>query len=219
MHGVLPEKRSQHSHHHYSIFVHLLCYWSAAFPSKWIHAQLHLFNCQKSFIHDYTSHVSYSRFWNPGHFACGIRNSGLWNPNFSSRNSESPNPSSSDKESTIQYLESGNPMLSWITLHGTRLRNWATSAKILVPIHGFLRSSIVQTLWRAIYGRSTSMGKLLVEISVGYPIACSRRSDSGERCEVKRSAKKIKAREGSPSTFYRYLYFAPLSTIWTLGTG
>ena len=27
-------------------------------------------------------------------------------------------------------------------------------------------------------------------------IACSRRSDSGERCEVKRSAKKIKAREG-----------------------
>ena len=29
----------------------------------------------------------------------------------------------------------------------------------------------------------------------GY-IACSRRSDSGERCEVKRSAKKIKAREG-----------------------
>ena len=60
-------------------------------------------------------------------------------------------------------------MLSWITLHGTRLRNWATSAKILVPIHGFLRSSIVQTLWRAIYGRSTSMGKLLVEISVGYP--------------------------------------------------
>ena len=59
-------------------------------------------------------------------------------------------------------------------------------------------------------------------------VACSRRSDSGERCEVKRSAKKIKAREGerwghlspqSPSTFYRYLYFAPLSTIWTLGTG
>ena len=41
------------------------------------------------------------------------------------------------------------------------------------------------------------MGKLLVEISVGYPIACSRRSDSGERCEVKRSAKKIKAREGA----------------------
>ena len=27
-------------------------------------------------------------------------------------------------------------------------------------------------------------------------LACSRRSDSGERCEVKRSAKKIKAREG-----------------------
>ena len=42
-----------------------------------------------------------------------------------------------------------------------------------------------------------------------FEVACSRRSDSGERCEVKRS----------PSTFYRYLYFAPLSTIWTLGTG
>ena len=28
-----------------------------------------------------------------------------------------------------------------------------------------------------------------------YRLACSRRSDSGEQCEVKRSAKKIKARE------------------------
>ena len=31
--------------------------------------------------------------------------------------------------------------------------------------------------------------------TVGRSVACSRRSDSGERCEVKRSAKKIKARE------------------------
>ena len=31
--------------------------------------------------------------------------------------------------------------------------------------------------------------------SVGRSVACSRRSDSGERCEVKRSAKKLKARE------------------------
>ena len=36
-------------------------------------------------------------------------------------------------------------------------------------------------------------------------LACSRCSDSGERCEVKRSA--------SASTFHRFLYFAPLSTI------
>ena len=63
-------------------------------------------------------------------------------------------------------------------------------------------------------------------------IACSRRSDSGERCEVK-GARKNKSegggevREGgfphlspqSPSTFHRFLYFAPLSTIWTLWTG
>ena len=31
--------------------------------------------------------------------------------------------------------------------------------------------------------------------TVGRSVACSRRSDSGERCEVKRSTKKIKARE------------------------
>ena len=31
--------------------------------------------------------------------------------------------------------------------------------------------------------------------SVGRSVACSRRSDNGERCEVKRSTKKIKARE------------------------
>ena len=59
-------------------------------------------------------------------------------------------------------------------------------------------------------------------------IACSRPSDSGERCEVKRSAKNKSEGGGevfphlspqSPSTFHRFLYFAPLSTIWTLGTG
>ena len=59
-------------------------------------------------------------------------------------------------------------------------------------------------------------------------IACSRPSDSGERCEVKRSAKNKSERGGevfpypspqSPSTFHRFLYIAPLSTIWTLGTG
>ena len=53
-------------------------------------------------------------------------------------------------------------------------------------------------------------------------IACSRRSDSGERCEVKRSAKNKSEGGGevfphlspqSPSTFHRFLYFAPLSTI------
>ena len=56
-------------------------------------------------------------------------------------------------------------------------------------------------------------------------IACSRRSDSGERCEVK-GARKNKSegggevREGTPhlspqppSTFHPFLYFAPLSTI------
>ena len=31
--------------------------------------------------------------------------------------------------------------------------------------------------------------------TVGRSVACSRRSDRGERCEVKRSTKKIKARE------------------------
>ena len=45
----------------------------------------------------------------------------------------------------------------------------------------------------------------------------------------KKEREKIKAREGerwerhlspqSPSTFHRFLYSAPLSTIWTLGTG
>ena len=59
-------------------------------------------------------------------------------------------------------------------------------------------------------------------------IACSRPSDSGERCEVKRRAKNKSEGGGevfpypspqSPSTFHRFLYIAPLSTIWTLGTG
>ena len=43
-------------------------------------------------------------------FACGILNPGLWNPEYSSRNPESreiPSPSSTDKDSRIQYLESG----------------------------------------------------------------------------------------------------------------
>ena len=38
------------------------------------------------------------------------------------------------------------------------------------------------------------MGMPVVQ-TVGRSVACSRRSDSGERCEVKRSTKKIKARE------------------------
>ena len=52
----------------------------------------------------------------------------------------------------------------------------------------------------------------------------SRRSDSGERCEVKRrKARKNKRFQHlspqSPSTFHRFFSFAPLSTIWTLETG
>ena len=43
-----------------------------------------------------------------------------------------------------------------------------------------------------------------------HNLACSRRSDSGEWCEVKRSAK---LSPQFPSTFHRLLYFAPLSTI------
>ena len=66
----------------------------------------------------------------------------------------------------------------------------------------------------------------LIEKKVGALLACSRRSDSGERCEVK-GARKNKSegggevREGTfphlspqpPSTFHLFLYFAPLSTI------
>ena len=48
-------------------------------------------------------------------------------------------------------------------------------------------------------------------------LACSRRSDSGERCEVKRSAKKLKAREeelpSPPLLFIAFFTSAPLSTI------
>ena len=40
-------------------------------------------------------------------FYCGIRNPGFWNPEFSSRNPESRIPSSTDKDTRIQYLESG----------------------------------------------------------------------------------------------------------------
>ena len=51
-------------------------------------------------------------------------------------------------------------------------------------------------------------------VLVNFQIACSRRSDSVEQCEVK-EREKIKAREEerSLSTFHRFLYFAPLSTI------
>ena len=34
VHGVLTEERSQHFDHHHSVFVHLFCYWSSAFPGK-----------------------------------------------------------------------------------------------------------------------------------------------------------------------------------------
>ena len=40
---------------------------------------------------------------NPGNFSCGIRNPRLWNPN----NDLNSNPNSTDKESGIQFLESG----------------------------------------------------------------------------------------------------------------
>ena len=72
-----------------------------------------------------------------------------------------------------------------------------------------------------------------VNVSTEINLAGARCSDSGEQCKVKRSAKKWKRgrRRGergntfphlspqSPSTFHRFLYFAPLSTIWMLGTG
>ena len=40
---------------------------------------------------------------NPGNFSCGIRNPRLWNPN----NDLNSNANSTDKESGIQFLESG----------------------------------------------------------------------------------------------------------------
>ena len=67
--------------------------------------------------------------------------------------------------------------------------------------------------------------------STSVSLACSKRSDSGERCEVKKG---MKSRGGlgrevrgslshlSPSLafiFSRSFYFAPLPTIWTPGTG
>ena len=37
MHGLLTEKCSQHTHHHFAVFVHLLCHWSTAFPGTCKH--------------------------------------------------------------------------------------------------------------------------------------------------------------------------------------
>ena len=42
----------------------------------------------------------------------------------------------------------------------------------------------------------------------GTNIACSRRSDSGERCEVKKEREKIKAREESPPLLF-IAFFTP----------
>ena len=50
----------------------------------------------------------------------------------------------------------------------------------------------------------------LIGIFVGSAVACSRRSDSGERCEVKRSAKKYKRGRGRVP-----LYFSSLSLLRT----
>ena len=50
-------------------------------------------------------HLRKSGIWE--FFCCGIRNPGLWNQEFSSRNPESRIPSSIDKDSSIQYRESG----------------------------------------------------------------------------------------------------------------
>ena len=49
-------------------------------------------------------------------------------------------------------------------------------------------------------------------------VACSKRPDSGERCEVKKT---MKTTSPPPSLlFFRApFYFAPLPTIWTPGTG
>ena len=57
--------------------------------------------------------------WNPGNFSCGIRNPGFWNPEYRSRNAESPlwlesGIHSTDKESRIQYLE--------FRIHGVKSR-------------------------------------------------------------------------------------------------
>ena len=49
-----------------------------------------------------------------------------------------------------------------------------------------------------------------VKIEDPDALARSRRSDSGERCEVTRSPH---LSPQSPSTFHRFLYFAPLCTI------
>ena len=48
-----------------------------------------------------------------------------------------------------------------------------------------------------------------------FAIACSKRSDSGEPCEVKKA---MKSRGGLGRTRTPF-YFAPLPTIWTPGTG
>ena len=59
--------------------------------------------------------------------------------------------------------------------------------------------------------------RLFETVSYSF-LACSRRSDSGEGCEVK-GARKNKSKGGGevrpqpPSTFHPFLYFAPLSTI------
>ena len=34
VHGVFTEERTQHFDHHHSVFVHLFCYWSSAFPGN-----------------------------------------------------------------------------------------------------------------------------------------------------------------------------------------
>ena len=46
---------------------------------------------------------------------------------------------------------------------------------------------------------------------IGDFLACSRRSDSGERCEVKRSAKKLNAREGE--RWERFPHLSPSSPL------
>ena len=50
-------------------------------------------------------------------------------------------------------------------------------------------------------------------------IACSKRSDSGERCEVKKAMKSRGGLGREAFIFSRSFLFAPLPTIWTPGTG
>ena len=72
---------------------------------------------------------------------------------------------------------------------------------------------------------------LFSSVSSFFWLACSKRSDSGERCEVKKAIKsrgglgrevRVPSLTSPPPSFLFFrapFYFAPLPTIWTPGTG